>query len=79
MPKRADGRIIATPYAKKLAKELGVDLATVAGSGPNGRITASDVEGLKNGGAASPLNPPFKVTNITWAARASCQVIQASQ
>jgi pyruvate dehydrogenase E2 component (dihydrolipoamide acetyltransferase) len=41
---RPDGRIIATPYAKKLAKKLKVDLATVAGSGLNGRITAGDVE-----------------------------------
>ena len=47
--KRADGRIIATPYAKKLAKELGVDLAALAGSGPNGRITAADVEASRNG------------------------------
>ena len=29
--KRADGRVIATPYAKKLAKDLGVDLNNVAG------------------------------------------------
>ena len=41
---RADGRIIATPYAKKLAKKLKVDLASIAGSGLNGRITAGDVE-----------------------------------
>lgn len=33
---RADGRIIATPYAKKLAKELKVDIAKVGGTGPNG-------------------------------------------
>eukprot|EP00198_Chlamydomonas_reinhardtii_P008170 XP_001697507.1 dihydrolipoamide acetyltransferase [Chlamydomonas reinhardtii] len=39
---RADGRIVATPYAKQLAKDLKVDLATVAGTGPNGRITAAD-------------------------------------
>ena len=48
--KRADGRVIATPYAKKLAKEMGIDLANIGGSGPNGRITASDVESAKNGG-----------------------------
>ena len=48
--KRADGRVIATPYAKKLAKELGVDLNNLSGSGPAGRITASDVEGFKKGG-----------------------------
>jgi pyruvate dehydrogenase E2 component (dihydrolipoamide acetyltransferase) len=39
-----DRRIIATPYAKKLAKQLKVDLARVTGSGPSGRITATDVE-----------------------------------
>lgn len=48
--KRTDGRVIATPYAKKLAKEMGIDLASIGGSGPNGRITASDVESAKNGG-----------------------------
>ena len=53
--KRADGRVIATPYAKKLAKDMGIDLANIGGSGPNGRITASDVEAAKNGGA--PLLP----------------------
>ena len=41
---RADGRIIATPFAKKIAKKLRVDLATVQGTGMNGRITAGDVE-----------------------------------
>lgn len=38
------GRIVATPYAKKLAKQFNVDLGAVAGSGPSGRITATDVE-----------------------------------
>ena len=56
--KRADGRIIATPYAKKLAKELGVDLNSLAGSGPAGRITASDVEGFKKGGNGAATAPP---------------------
>ncbi|GLU16407.1 hypothetical protein SLE2022_328420 [Rubroshorea leprosula] len=37
-------RIVASPYAKKLAKELKVDLAALAGSGPMGRIVAKDVE-----------------------------------
>ena len=55
--KRADGRIVATPYAKKLAKELGVDLNSLAGSGPAGRITASDVEGFKKGGNGAVSAP----------------------
>ncbi|WP_269622437.1 dihydrolipoamide acetyltransferase family protein [Prochlorococcus marinus] len=38
------GRVIATPRAKKLASQLGVDLKTVPGSGPHGRIQAEDVQ-----------------------------------
>jgi pyruvate dehydrogenase E2 component (dihydrolipoamide acetyltransferase) len=55
--KRTDGRVIATPYAKKRAKELGVDLSTLAGSGPNGRITATDVETAKSGGGRQATTP----------------------
>ena len=39
-----DGRIVASPRARKLASQMGVDLATVRGSGPHGRIQADDVE-----------------------------------
>ncbi|MED5320100.1 MAG: dihydrolipoamide acetyltransferase family protein, partial [Cyanobacteriota bacterium] len=39
-----DCRIVASPRAKKLASQMGVDLATVRGSGPHGRIQAEDVE-----------------------------------
>ncbi|MBQ9250847.1 MAG: 2-oxo acid dehydrogenase subunit E2, partial [Oscillospiraceae bacterium] len=52
-PVRAPGeRIIAAPAAKKLAKELGIDLALVAGTGPNGRITLDDVKNYKPAPAA---------------------------
>ncbi|GAB2236120.1 hypothetical protein Droror1_Dr00027857 [Drosera rotundifolia] len=37
-------RVVATPYAKKLGKELGVDLRGIVGSGPDWRIVAKDVE-----------------------------------
>ena len=43
-PSRRNGRIIASPRARKLAKELKVDLSTLKGSGPHGRIVAEDVE-----------------------------------
>ena len=36
-------RIIASPRAKKLASQMGVDLAKVHGSGPHGRIQADDI------------------------------------
>ncbi|MEI6369715.1 MAG: dihydrolipoamide acetyltransferase family protein [Nostocales cyanobacterium ELA608] len=38
------GRVVVSPRARKLAKELKVDLSTLAGSGPYGRIVAEDVE-----------------------------------
>lgn len=44
------GKVMATPAVRRLAKELGVDLKSVGGSGRGGRITASDVQ--KAGGAA---------------------------
>jgi pyruvate/2-oxoglutarate dehydrogenase complex dihydrolipoamide acyltransferase (E2) component len=44
-------QVRATPLVRRLAQELGVDLATVAGTGPQGRITESDVRG--SGGAST--------------------------
>ncbi len=40
----SNGRIVASPRAKKLAKEFAVDLKALSGSGPHGRIIAEDVE-----------------------------------
>lgn len=42
-----EGRIKASPLAKKLAKEKGIDLSQVQGSGDNGRITKSDIDNFK--------------------------------
>ncbi|GAB4226316.1 MAG: dihydrolipoamide acetyltransferase family protein [Stanieria sp.] len=39
-----NGRIVASPRAKKLAKEFGIDIKTIQGSGPYGRIVAQDIE-----------------------------------
>ena len=40
----ASGKVTASPFARKLAAQLGVDLSTVVGTGPGGRITGDDVE-----------------------------------
>jgi pyruvate dehydrogenase E2 component (dihydrolipoamide acetyltransferase) len=48
-----DGRIIASPLARRVAEAKGVDLAVVAGSGPNGRIVRADVEAAV-GGVVAP-------------------------
>eukprot|EP00542_Grammatophora_oceanica_P014894 CAMPEP_0194033558 /NCGR_PEP_ID=MMETSP0009_2-20130614/6207_1 /TAXON_ID=210454 /ORGANISM="Grammatophora oceanica, Strain CCMP 410" /LENGTH=653 /DNA_ID=CAMNT_0038674273 /DNA_START=171 /DNA_END=2132 /DNA_ORIENTATION=- len=45
-------RIVASPLAKKKALELNIDLGSVVGSGPGGRITASDVENAVSGTGA---------------------------
>jgi len=48
----------ATPRVRKLAVELGVDLAQVTGSGPNGRIVEEDVRALAGGGKATVVGAP---------------------
>ncbi|MCC7037290.1 MAG: pyruvate dehydrogenase complex dihydrolipoamide acetyltransferase [Alphaproteobacteria bacterium] len=45
-------RIYASPLAKRIAKEKGIDLSTIKGSGPHGRIVKSDLEGGKGGHVA---------------------------
>ena len=52
----SNGRTIASPRAKKRAKELSVDLSTLRGSGPHGRIVAADVEAAA--GVANKVAPP---------------------
>jgi pyruvate dehydrogenase E2 component (dihydrolipoamide acetyltransferase) len=48
-------RVFSSPLARRLAKEVGVDLARVQGSGPHGRVIARDVEAAKSGrGLAAP-------------------------
>ncbi|MGA1191222.1 MAG: dihydrolipoamide acetyltransferase family protein [Bdellovibrionota bacterium] len=51
------GRIKASPLAKKLASEKGIDLTTIQGTGPDGRIVKKDLEGARTA-AAITLAPP---------------------
>lgn len=51
-------RVVASPYAKKLGKELGVDLRTVVGTGPLGRIVAKDVEAAAAAAATAVVSAP---------------------
>lgn len=53
-----EGRIIASPRAKKLAKQFSVDLKTVAGSGPHGRIVAEDIEKAAGKAPSAPVAAP---------------------
>jgi pyruvate dehydrogenase E2 component (dihydrolipoamide acetyltransferase) len=49
-------RIIASPLAKRIAEQKGIDLASVKGTGPNGRIVKADVEGAQPGAAPTPAS-----------------------
>ena len=54
-----NGRVKASPIARRIAEEKGVDLATLTGSGPGGRIIKVDVEGAEPGAApAAPAAAP---------------------
>ena len=57
--KPAGARVFASPLARRIAAEKGLDLTRVAGSGPHGRIVKADVEGAKAAPAvaAAPVAP----------------------
>ncbi|WP_108516032.1 pyruvate dehydrogenase complex dihydrolipoamide acetyltransferase [Bradyrhizobium algeriense] len=52
-------RIFSSPLARRLAKDAGIDLSRINGSGPHGRVVARDVEGAKSGkGLKAPAAAP---------------------
>ncbi len=62
-PKPSGDRIIASPLAKRIAEQQGIDLASIKGSGPNGRIVKADVDGAPaqagaSGKTAQPKEAP---------------------
>ena len=70
----SNGRLIVSPRAKKLASQMGVDLAGIRGSGPNGRIQAEDVERA----AGRPVSVPLVGEGTTAAVSAgTANAVQA--
>ncbi len=65
-PKSDGGKVFASPLARRLAKEAGIEVAAISGSGPKGRVVKSDVEAAKSGktplkAAASAAGAPASV------------------
>ncbi|MEG4115709.1 MULTISPECIES: dihydrolipoamide acetyltransferase family protein [unclassified Microcoleus] len=58
---RQNGRSVVSPRARKLAKEFKVDLNSIKGSGPNGRIVAEDVEAAAGKAQPAPVQQPVTV------------------
>jgi pyruvate dehydrogenase E2 component (dihydrolipoamide acetyltransferase) len=52
-----DARVIASPLARRMAQQAGLDLARIAGTGPNGRVVKADVEAALAGGMAAAPKP----------------------
>jgi len=57
MRREPGGKVLATPATRKLARDLGVDLASVPATGPNGRVTHDDVRAAANGAARGHVQP----------------------
>ncbi|HEX7314648.1 MAG TPA: pyruvate dehydrogenase complex dihydrolipoamide acetyltransferase [Pyrinomonadaceae bacterium] len=56
---RGDGRLIVSPIAARMAADAGINLNTLTGTGPGGRIVKRDIEeAMKGGGAAQPQAQP---------------------
>ncbi|MBB3172728.1 pyruvate dehydrogenase E2 component (dihydrolipoamide acetyltransferase) [Endobacter medicaginis] len=57
-------RVIASPLARRLAKEQGIDLSTLKGSGPNGRILRRDLQSAPEAAPAAAAAKPATATGI---------------
>ncbi len=57
-PAESTGRLLASPLAKSIAKDKGVDLRQIKGSGENGRIVARDLENAQPGASPAPVAAP---------------------
>jgi pyruvate dehydrogenase E2 component (dihydrolipoamide acetyltransferase) len=61
---RDGGRVKASPLARRIARERGVDLAALSGTGPEGRIVAEDVERAEAGAASAPAPAPVPAGEV---------------
>ena len=57
----ANGRVKASPLARRIARERGIELSAISGTGPDGRIVAEDVEKARPGAAAPAAAPAGEV------------------
>jgi 2-oxoisovalerate dehydrogenase E2 component (dihydrolipoyl transacylase) len=70
--------VTATPAVRKLAKDLGVDLSTVSGSGQGGRVTREDVEALSRSGIRATLPDGEPVTAWTVGSNTPAEEVPVS-
>ncbi|KPF60100.1 branched-chain alpha-keto acid dehydrogenase subunit E2, partial [alpha proteobacterium AAP81b] len=73
-PQAGGERVVASPLARRIAGQQGVDLATVTGSGPNGRIVKADVEAA----VTAPRSAPAPAATPTAVAPAAAETAPAA-
>ena len=65
------GRVFASPLARRIARDAGIDIASVSGSGPHGRIVKRDIDAAIAGGMAKPAAAPAAAPSAPAAAPAA--------
>ena len=75
---RSEGRIFASPLARRMATQSGLDLAAIVGSGPKGRIVKADIEAVLSGAAPAAL-APARAPAVPLAAIGPYEDIQTSK
>jgi pyruvate dehydrogenase E2 component (dihydrolipoamide acetyltransferase) len=73
------GRIIASPLAKRMAVQAGLDLGNISGSGPKGRIVKSDIEAAISGKTAAPAQAQPGVAVAATAAPGAGPVLRGAE
>ena len=77
-PAKAEGeRVFASPLAKRLAKEAGIEIAAISGTGPKGRVIKADVEAAKSG--KTPLKAAASATSAAPAGAAMAGGLSKAQ
>jgi pyruvate dehydrogenase E2 component (dihydrolipoamide acetyltransferase) len=75
-PVASGAKIFASPLARRLAKEAGIDLSRVAGSGPHGRVIARDIDDAKSGkGLKTPAAAPAAAAGAIAPAMTDSQIL----
>jgi len=76
-----NGRVKASPLARRIASELGVDISALSGTGPGGRIVKKDVEGAAS--ASTPVAPSPPAPSVapaqTETAKGSVEIIELTK
>jgi pyruvate dehydrogenase E2 component (dihydrolipoamide acetyltransferase) len=74
----AGSRLFATPLARRIARERGIDLSSLRGSGPNGRVVKADVEAADKPGAAPAQRSASTMRPAAFAPQASPSAVSGA-